>query len=206
MNITFLITTYHRQESCQRLVDSLQGLGNIVVVKDGTGYTIRGCSTFSIQGHKGKIGYYDTVNRLFRLRVKADYYIMLPDDFAITPEQVKRAITIWDTIKDDTKICLNLYADRLGKPCWTRLMPVDMGTVYKTQWVDMCFICQEPFFDTLGEIPQQLLDWVHASHKSSGVGRYISLTLHKLGYSLYQVKESLAEPTLEHYNSQMKKQ
>jgi hypothetical protein len=204
MSITFLITTYHRQESCQSLVNSIRDIGYVVVVKDGFGYNVMNTDVFHKQQHQGKIGYWSTVNKLFSLRIPAKYYIMIPDDFTITELQVKMAIAIWERIKDDTKICLNLYADRLGEACWTKHPPVDIGVAFQTQWVDMCFLCEESFFTALGVIPMQLLNWIHRPNKSSGVGRYISLHLNELGYGMYQVKESLAEPTLEHYKSQMK--
>jgi hypothetical protein len=204
--ITFLITTYHRKESCQRLVNALQGLGNIVVVKDGQGYFIRGCDVYNTQEHLGKTGYWRTINRLFSLRIPAKYYIVLPDDFLISKDQIQQAIDTWNSIEDDKKICLNLYADRIGKPCWTRVVPTDCGNVYRTQWVDMCFLCEESFFTALGIIPPIVLDWVHKPLRSSGVGRYIGLYLHSHCYSLYQVKTSLVETQPEHGNSQMKGQ
>jgi hypothetical protein len=204
MDVTFLITTYHRQESCQRLVDTLRPYGNIVVIKDGFGYNVMNTDVFHKQQHLGKTGYWKTVNKLFSLRVPAKYYIMLPDDFMPCKNMIEQAILTWEQIKDDKKICLNLYADRIGQPCWTNHIPVDMGNVYQTQWVDMCFICEESFFTSLGQIPMMLLNWRHKPNKSSGVGRYISLHLKDLGFNLYQVKQSLAEPTEEHFRSQMK--
>ena len=206
MSVNFLITTYQRKESCQRLVDSLHGLGKIIVVKDGHSYSIAGCDVFHEQDHRGKLGYWETVNTLFSLRGQADYYIMLPDDFLPKPNMINESLRIWDSIKDDAKICLNLYADRIGKPCWTRYPPVKLLYCYKTQWVDMCFFCKEEFFVLLREMPPTYISRRSSSRMSSGVGRYISNYYNEMGLGLYQVKESLVVPQPDHAISQMKKQ
>ena len=203
MKISFLITTRNRQESCQRLVDALQGQGDIIVLNDGCNYDIKGCIQYKQQTHRGKGGYWITVRNLWKLRTPADYYIMLPDDFLPTPSMVKDALDIWDSIEDPQKICLNLYADRIGQMCWTSFTPKDKGIVWLTQWVDMCFLCPAKVLQTMCFIMEK--EPIGGSRKgvSSGVGAQLSRTLHRRGYNLYQVKESLAIPQQEHYISQM---
>ena len=197
-SIEFLITTFNRQKSCQRLVDALQGLGEITVLNDGCNYEIKGCRQVFKRTHGGKRGYWDTVNTLFSIRGKHKYYIMLPDDFLTNREMVEKAVELWEGIKDKRKICLNLYADRIGMTCWTNFQPRDRGLYWQAQWVDMCFICEYLFFDTLGRINGPLRRSI-----SSGVGSYISRKLSKAKYNLYQVKESLITIQPEHYNSQI---
>ena len=197
MDIVFLITTYNREESCQRLVDSLQGQGDIIVLNDGCDYIISGCNQYFLSAHNGKQYYWATVNWLFNLKGKHRYYFMLPDDFLPTPDMVNEAISIWNLIKDPRKICLNLYADRIGVSCWTHVKPIDKGNYYHTQWMDMCFMCEERFFNILGMIPMTFFG------QSSGVGAYISNFLHKRSYNLYQVKESLVTIQPSHWISQM---
>jgi hypothetical protein len=203
MDIGFLITTYNRQESCQRLVDSLQGIGDIVVVHDGTNYTISGATNINPNQHLGKQGYWRLINLLFRNRYLNKYYLMIPDDFMICDSQIANAIEIWESIKDPQKICLNLFADRIGKSCWTLFKPRDKGEVWQTGWVDMCFICEERFFDELGTIPPIHLNWKNRPSMSSGVGAHISHHLYKKGLHFYQVKDSLVTPQEEHSKSQM---
>jgi hypothetical protein len=124
---------------------------------------------------------------------------MLPDDFLPAPNIVDEAIRIWKSIGDPRKMCLNLFADRIGCICWTPFMPVDMGEYYKTGWVDMCFFCEENFFGTI-----QLDRFARrGAGMSSGVGASISWHLFKRGYGLYQVKNSLVIPQEEHNVSQM---
>jgi len=201
MDIGFLITTYNRQESCQRLVDSLQGLGDILVLNDGSDYEINGCRQV-FQEHMGRVGYFSTVNNLFSLRGRHRYYIMLPDDFLMDKEQVDRAVELWQAISDKKKICLNLFADRIGLPCWTRFKPVLKGNLWLTQWVDMCFLCEEWFFKVVGNIDHRQFHG-NLNKRSSGVGAYISKRLYANKYNLYQVRESLVTPQESHNVSQM---
>jgi hypothetical protein len=197
MDACFLITTHNRQESCQRLVDALQGQGHIVVLNDGCDYVINGCEQHFLPNHNGKAYYWMTVKTLFAFRGTHKYYFMLPDDWLPVDNMVQRAINVWDNIFARNKICLNLIADRIGCGCWTNFKPIDYGNCWNTQWVDMCFMCEESFFKTIGTIPK-----LHA-HRSSGVGAFISRKLHKLKYNMYQVKESLVIPQPEHSVSQM---
>jgi hypothetical protein len=196
--MVFLITTYNRQESCQRLVDSLQGIGDIIVLGDGVDYTIKGCNFYNLSRHNGRELYWQTVQTLFSKRGKHKYYFMLPDDFAISELQIVKAIEIWEGINDRQKICLNLYADRIGVTCWTRFKSIDRGDVWQTGWVDMCFLAENTFFEQLRLEKTRCT----VSH-SSGVGANISNTLYGKRFHLYQVKESLAIPQAEHGVSQM---
>jgi hypothetical protein len=202
MSVTFLITTYNRQESCQRLVDALQGQGDILVLNDGCEYRLNGCMQI-FQLHRGKQQYWMTVNNLFQNRPKADYYIMLPDDFLPKTGMVEKAINTWESIIDPAKICLNLATDRLGCACWTRFTPEDRGRVWLSQWMDMCFMCENKFFTVLKRITEIHMNWNSGRVKSSGVGSQISRRLFSMGYHLYQVKESLVTVQNEHLISKM---
>lgn len=195
--VCFLVTTYNRQQSCQRLVDSLQGLGHIIVLNDGCDYHITGCEQHVLTHHHGRNSYWRVVKTLFTFAKGYQYYIMLPDDFLICDSQIAKAIEIWNEIRDPRKICLNLYADRIGKQCWTVFKPVDKGTVWHTQWVDMCFLAEDLFFREV-----RLTQPTYTA-TSSGVGAVISRRLHRSRYNLYQVKESLVEPQFEHTISQI---
>ena len=201
--IRFLITTYNRQASCQRLVDSLQGLGDILVLNDGCNYKITGCSQRFGQRHNGRIGYWQLVSSLFLQAGNYDYYIMLPDDFLMCDLQDNVALELLKSIEDPKKICLNLFADRIGIACWTPIMPVDMGPYYKTGWVDMCFICEKSFFEAVRSIKAPFFAPSSRTRRGSGVGSHISKELVKKGYNFYQVKESLVDIQPEHCESKM---
>jgi len=201
MDIIFLINTYNRQESCQKLVDALQGQGDIVVLNDGCDYMINGCEQHFLNQHNGKTYYWITVRTLFSYRGVHEYYFMLPDDFLPMENMVQDAINLWESIDDEKKICLNLIADRVGRGCWTNFTPIDKGNVWHTQWVDMCFMCEEMFFNIV-HIRELRLN-VSFRGMSSGVGAMISRQLHRRDYNLYQVKESLVIPQEAHWKSQM---
>ena len=191
MEICFLITTYNRKESCQRLVDSLDG--DIFVLNDGPQYEITGCELYYNPVHLGKTNYWHTVNSLWKLPVKKyDYYFMIPDDFLPAENGIQKAIDLWNSIKNTKKICMNLFRDRTPRDrCWTNVKPVEYKNYRLTQWVDMCFICEERFFKEVGEIPQIRYRWDLTPLKSSGVGSYISNRLHKNRFHIYQSRESL---------------
>jgi len=201
MDIVFLITTYNRQESCQRLVDTLQGYGDVCVLNDGCDYDIVGARQSKLREHLGRSGYWRTVNCLFKGRGRYRYYFMLPDDFLPVEDMVEKAIALWNNISDPKKICLNLYADRINIPCWTGFEQVDKGNVYLRQWVDMCFMCENKFFTELGGLIDTRNNW--QTRGSSGVGAMISRRLYRKGFNLYQVKESLVKIQEEHHKSQM---
>lgn len=203
MDIGFLITTCNREKSCQMLVDKLRDYGDIYVLNDGCDYDIKGANQTKLRVRFGKRGYWRVVNCLFQGKGSHRYYFMLPDDFLPAEGMVEKAIAIWEAIDDNKKICLNLYSDRIGETCWTNFKPQDKGDVWKTQWVDMCFLCEESFFTHLGQIAEIRLNWDIGKQKSSGVGAYISKKLNRIGLSLYQVKESLVIPQEEHGTSQM---
>jgi len=205
MDITFLITTRNRQKSCQELVDSLRELGNIIVANDGSNYSVKGAVNLNTHIHLGKKNYWKLINMLFRNRTEAKYYFVLPDDFLICDSQIAKAIEIWESIKDDNKICLNLYYDRNGKRCWTNFLPVNKGDIWQTQWVDMCFLCENMFFERLGAIPELNKTRNMYFKGSSGVGCYISRFFNRKKMNLYQVKESLVDMQEEHCYSQMHK-
>jgi hypothetical protein len=90
------------------LVDSLLGLGDIVVVHDGTDYEINGAENIKLTRHLGKNGYWITTNILYKNRPKCKFYFTLPDDFLICESQITKAIEIWKSINDPKKICLSL--------------------------------------------------------------------------------------------------
>ncbi len=201
MDVGVLMTTCDRYKSCQRIVDSLQGKADIYILNDGDDYVIYNVTKYYSQSKFGKMGYADTVNRLFSMRNKHKYYLMIPDDWMPLDNMIERAVELWDGINDRRKMCLNILCPGTeGNMNWTNFPAKDVGTVYQTQWVDMCFICGDLFFNAVGTIPRLNRS---GSNKSSGVGAYISRKLHNNRYSMYMVKEKLFTPMDEHFKSQM---
>jgi hypothetical protein len=93
--------------------------------------------------------------------------------------------------------------DREGLSCWTNILPVDAGRVWKTGWVDMCMIFQKPFFKYVVSIPEIKRDWENRPMLGSGVGSYVSRIIHAKKGTMYQVKESLVTFQDTHKDSRM---
>lgn len=201
MDVGILIATCNRYESCQKIVDSLQGKADIYILNDGDDYVIYNVTKYYTQSKFGKMGYADTVNRLFSMRGNHKYYLMIPDDWMPSDNMVERSVELWEGINDKRKICLNvLCPGTKGNINWTNFAAITVGEVFKTQWADMCFICEDSFFNAVGIIPRLNRSIVN---KSSGVGAYISRRLHRNSYGMYMVKEELFTPMKEHLKSEM---
>lgn len=211
-SLAFLITTYNREKSCYKLVRELTHWGDVYLINDGGEYDIHDgwVSRYPVhvlnQGHKGKEKYTETINTLFKMPYKKyDYYFMIQDDFLPVDGFVKKAIGLWDKIKSTKKICMMIYADqgRAGKPCWTKFKPVEYKDYWLTQWTDMNLMFKAKFLEEVGIIPRSKLNWKVNPNASSGVGAYISSTLYKAGWNLYQTKRSLLLPQPEAFKSEM---
>jgi hypothetical protein len=192
-------------------VDAISSYGDVYILDDGSEkvYDIQRKQNrvfFLKQDHGGKPYYWRTINTLFgQVPKRYAYYFMIPDDFLPVDDMVKKAITTWKNIQDENKICLTTYVSegRLGKRNWTAFDPEEYDSYRKTQWVDMCFICERSFFNVVGLIPQIHYDWKAYPQKSSGVGAHISRLLHKKGLGMYQTKASLFIPQQEAFDSKM---
>lgn len=211
-DVTVVITTYNRPDSLRRLLHSLMAdAGDLRV--DCRVYN--DCSTMPYEGlpasserfgittihlerHHGKRDYWRVLDRIFRdlENVRSRYYVQLPDDVEALPGFFRHAIETYQAIQDPDKACLNLYLDshRIGKPNWTATLPQiehhNGVTVFKTGWVDLCYLAERRFFEQLGFHidPIGPERWRSNPQLSSGVGMQIT---HRLqGRGLYQVRRS----------------
>jgi glycosyltransferase involved in cell wall biosynthesis len=121
--------------------------------------------------------------------------VFLQDDVRLCKQFFDRAESEWSAIKDPRKISLNILIDsqREGRPCWTGIMPKRAGRLWRTQWVDQIFVTDRRFLEAINfKVPPISVErWRLNSNLSSGVGQTLSLTLHKLGWHMYCVNESL---------------
>lgn len=198
------ITTYQRKPQVESLVASIQQVfkGTIIVFQDGGNERLdfephQNCHVQVVrytQNH-GKLEYYKLVTDIFELlhpkRNKVGKFWMLPDDIEINPDIFTESVRIWDSIKDERKICLSIghTHNRHYEPCWTYFTPVKMGEVVLTNWNDLCFMAEGRFLEELNyKIERPLSGY---DYRSSGVGRYISRTLHNKKFNLYHTDKSL---------------
>lgn len=206
MKIHIIITTYNRSEMLRQLLFDIINQKadyelSIAIYDDCSdgGHSIANlaicnqlsASYFHSPFNYGKKKYFELINKIFKEIPESDYYFFLADDMRLKDNYFERAIQTFVSIQDYNKICLNTDTDgRLGKQCWTDWMPVDMGSVYKSQWVDMCFISTERLFREVGEI--RVGDrWAVDESLGSGVGAVISRNLHFKKLGMYQVKEEM---------------
>ena len=205
MKLHIIITTYNRSKMLSELLNQIINYTQydlLISVYDDCSTEEESfnnfilCQRFNIDYFRsgtnyGKKKYFHLINKAFASIPDADYYFMLPDDFAIEPNYFDRCIHGFNAIKSNDKVCMNTDIDgRIGKECWTNYKPVDIGNVYRSQWVDMCFIATRRFFDALGKI-EVGNRWERDESLGSGVGAVISKRLHNLGYGLYHSKEHL---------------
>lgn len=211
MQVAFLITTYNRSEACRKLIEKLSGQGDIFLINDGS-KNYFWVNDYKVVYYKnkqnfGKAGYYQTVSTLWQMAgYDYDYYFMLPDDMLPVDNFMEKALTTWQGIQDERKICMNILVEksRIDKPNWTGITPIEFDNYRKVGWVDMAFMSERGFFEVFGcSIPNPGIDYVQNPETSSGVGSYISRELVKQDYTMYQTKTSLLVPQPEAYESQM---
>jgi FkbM family methyltransferase len=211
LDVTVVITTYNRPQYLERLLRSL--------IADAEGYTVNcliyndrsdvsydqipeGNERFRLKlinlpEHHGKRQYWRMVNRIFRdlEQIESRYFMQLPDDVEARPGFFSETIATYEAIINPNKICLNLYLDssRIGKSNWTRTLPVierhSDKHVFRTGWVDMCYIAEKRFFEalrfTVDQVPPSR--WHGNPRLSSGVGQQITQRLGR--YGMYQVRD-----------------
>lgn len=210
MDICFLVTTYNRSFSCHSLCSQLQSLGDVYIVDDCSdeGYDWARNGKFGYHRNSennGKAKFWKTISNLWSMaKLKNyDYYFVIQDDCVIDPKMVEKAVYTWERIEDPKKMCLNLWVSRsrLDKVCWTETKPTYTPYAMKTQWTDMAaFMCTKSFFKFFNwKIPEL----TPKTHMSSGVGMYISQSLHKAGYSIYQCHTTLVYPSYNAKDSKM---
>ena len=214
MKILVLITTYNRPDFFLNLLKDINGNKeeheiNLLIYNDASIYDYGKATKFLKDNFKdykyivskhshGKPGYWKLIDNAYKevQNHNFDYVIQLPDDVRLVPGFFSRATNLIGKIKDNKKVCLNLLNDaRLGKASWTgqkiKSTKVDRLTVYKTGWVDMCYIASRDYFKVLDfSIKEVKNNWTKKPGNSSGVGKQISKRLVNAGYSLYQVHNS----------------
>lgn len=144
------------------------------------------CWYTKFRDNHGRDHYWAVVNYAFQeaKRYKWDYFVMLPDDVTIERDLFRKAIDLLPV----GAACLSFNTDsRTEHPNWTSVKPKPMGEVILTQWVDLCFICDNKTLTAL--------DWsirlVKRTGVSSGVGMQMSRRLYMLGMDMYHASEPL---------------
>jgi hypothetical protein len=127
--------------------------------------------------------------------IKSKYYVYLQDDLRLKENFFEESSRIFEEIDDSKKISLEtlIIESQRNQTKWTNFTPIEHDNFYKSQWVELVFICKYDFLRVLNfEIKQiPLSRWDKNPNLSCGVGDQISNRLLNLGYNMYQVKNTL---------------
>jgi len=198
--INIIITTYNRDKMLHDLlVDIRREKGEYKIHTQifddaSSDYAeIKSPGYYYSRVHYGKHGYWALWDKIFGMVIKADYYIVLPDDVRLCKDFFQKAVNLFDGIKDGKKICLSLLSDkRISHPNWGSDKPKNAGDVILTGWNDLCFISTMRFWKELRGInPIPASRWTSDKNRSSGVGEQISYRLRARGFNMYHTTGSL---------------
>lgn len=198
------ITSYNRQDELINLIASLQDeehqsiIPDIAVFDDCTPTLsiLRGMGIKFIQSpeHRGKAGFWKTYNDIFAYCKEHDYdyYIILPDDVEPCPEFIKEAIAAYHNAGDP--ICLSpLVTNRTllpGISRWGRKPIERKDGYYLTHYFDCCTVCRRDFFEALHWLLAPIAPHPDP-HRSSGVGRQVTIRLQEQGKRMCHVERTL---------------
>jgi len=186
-NIVYLITTYNRPVSLRKLLEKI-GNSIVYVWNDGSKEDYSFINDFDNviyfenPRNLGKTKYWLTVTNLWQqIRLlHSDYFCMLPDDMMICDNFEEKAITLFESIDDNSKIAVNLYTDksRYMKQCWTEFQPIEFENYLLTNWLDMAFIAKRKFFEVQNFfVCNPGRDYSKTPELGSGVGASVSRRL-----------------------------
>ena len=153
--------------------------------------------------HRGKAGFWNTYNDIFAYCKEHDYdyYIILPDDVEPCPDFIDKAIKAYN---DCGGICISpLLTNRSllpGISRWGRKPIERKEGYYLTHYFDCCTVCRRDFFEALHWLLAPIAPHPDP-HRSSGVGRQITLRLQEQGKRMCHVERTLL--TIVQSDSQM---
>ena len=144
--------------------------------------------------HRGKAGFWKTYNDIFAYckEHEYDYYIILPDDVEPCPEFVKECIAAYENA--GKPICLSpLVTNRTllpGISRWGRKPIERKDGYYLTHYFDCCTVCRRDFFEALHWLLAPIAPHPDP-HRSSGVGRQVTIRLQEQGKRMCHVERTL---------------
>ncbi len=196
------ITSYNREKSLWALVDKLLEYENckIIIFDDLTPNIDKSrlggrVTMHQPDEHCGKANFWKTYNDMMAYikdRPEYEYIIILPDDVEPCPEFVKECIAAYENAGRPT--CLSpLLTNRSLAPGisrWGRKPIERKDGYYLTNYFDCAGVIRRDFFEAL--------HWLLAPiapnpdpHRSSGVGRQITLRLQEQGKRMCHVERTL---------------
>ena len=196
------ITSYNREKSLWALVDKLLEYENckIIIFDDLTPNIDKSrlggrVTMHQPDEHCGKAGFWKVYNHMFEVfkahQADYDYYIILPDDVEPCPDFIEKAIKAYN---DCGGICISpLLTNRSLAPGisrWGRKPIERKDGYYLTHYFDCCTVCRRDFFEALHWLLAPIAPHPDP-HRSSGVGRQITLRLQEQGKRMCHVERTL---------------
>jgi FkbM family methyltransferase len=158
----------------------------------------RGWGYYRFERNHGKKGFWEVITKIFQdieFHGQKDLMVLLNNDVRISTRFFERILASWNSISDHKKACLNIQAEerRDKVPQWTDFPPQKHNALtWKTQWNDGMLVCLVECLKIVGfhiEKPPESR-WKNPNI-SSGVWQWFSCELHRRGWGLYRVNESL---------------
>ena len=208
--LLILIPTYDRPEMLLRLLKQINSYSHkytiaVICVNDGSKKNYKGVENYlqsqfkehhysKIKENQTKLGFWKIVNLLFNnaKKIQFDYIFQISDDLTLCIAFFDKAISIYENINNDKKICLNLLSlnEMQLQPAWSGMRKnINAGEVYLSNWVDNAFVATSKFMDILD---YYIFETKNTHNQiSSGVGKQVTQRILKQGYRIYMVKDSL---------------
>lgn len=155
----------------------------------------RGWHWHRMPQHCGKHGHWQLVSEeLMGCEASAaEWFIFMPDDVRVARYAIPKAIHTWHLLTKPVALTLWRLKDHEGQMNWTGRRPVQHAHGWEVFHVDGLYLCKRElpeFFNYRLAKPTVKL----TAAASSGVGRQMSLLLHRAGRRMYRVDETLVPP------------
>ena len=200
-----IITTFNREEMLKMLLDDIfknKGYKILVTIFDDGSTTPYDLSDYDVKYIKyvknnGLKNVWKVITDTFKYckNIKSKYYVYLQYDLRLKDNFFEESVRIFEKIPDNKKISLEtlIIESQRNQTKWTGFKPVEYEDYYKSQWVELVFICKYDFFEVLDFKINEIHSsrWDKNPNLSCGVGDQISHRLLDLGYTMYQVKNTL---------------
>lgn len=154
----------------------------------------QGWSWHRLDERKGRDGYPEIVSQQFAdaQTSAAEWFVFLPDDVRLVRHAIPRAIATWARLDNPTALTLWRLKEHEGQPNWTGRRPQQRDGHFEIFHLDGLYLCRRDlleFFEYRCPTVER-----RPGRTSSGVGRAMSIALHRDRRRLYRVERSLARP------------
>jgi len=207
-DICIVITTYDRSEMLEDLIKDIirdkDGFNILVSIFDDASSKSLDVSKFGdeldiiyfkYKQNHGKRRFWELITNTmeFCKNINSKYFIYLQDDNRLINDFFNRAIKIFESIEDETKIALNLLKINNLKEgsysSWSNYRAIKPSeNLFKSQVLEPMFISTKKLLE---ELDYNIQPQTPNPKKSSGVGRNMSYRLHKKGLSMFHPKKTL---------------